>query len=99
MNKDESIIESIVNPGNYDRYRRCIIEDGVLYCYGGEEKNIKIPNGTHRIANSVFTREGLNSVVFPKSLTIINDRAFANNHLTKVEFPSSLHWYAQFLTQ
>ncbi len=68
------------------------ISDGILYFYFGEEKNIKIPEGTRKVSSTVFYKKELNSVVFPESLTIINDRAFANNHLTKVEFPSSLSY-------
>lgn len=68
------------------------IKDRVVYLYFGKEKNIKIPDGTNIIANSVFTREGLNSVVFPESLTTINSYAFSSNNLKNVEFPSSLSY-------
>ena len=55
-----------------------IIKDGELICYLGNDTDIVIPNGVHRIGMGAFIeRKNLQSVVLPKSLTWIGQSAFS----------------------
>lgn len=52
-----------------------------------------LPNNVTEIGQSAFeTFMSPSKVVFPTTLVKIGDKAFANSHLTSVDFPASLRW-------
>lgn len=54
-------------------------------------KDAFVPDGYYFVKEEVFSPNGLNKVVLPKYVEVIDERAFQYNNLTTVEFPGSLN--------
>ena len=59
-----------------------VIENGVLTKYVGPGGDVVVPEGVSRISSSAFEYcEGLKSIVLPKGIKGIGDKAFLKGHL------------------
>ena len=53
-----------------------VIKNKVLIHYGGEDKDVVIPDGVTTIGKYAFTGQGITSVILPDSVKVIEERAF-----------------------
>lgn len=69
----------------------CVIEDGTLTDYFGDEKDIILPDGITAVGDSVFLTSDITSVVIPEGVeTIESDAFFSCQVLKEVVLPSTL---------
>jgi sporulation protein YlmC with PRC-barrel domain len=61
-----------------------------IVSYGGEAKEVTIPNSVTSIGDYAFLDNALTSVTIPNSVTSIGSYAFLNNALTSVIIPNSV---------
>ena len=66
------------------------IDTTTIVSYGGEKKNVAIPNSVTTIDTNAFSHSKLISVTIPSSVVTIRDSAFSENQLTSVVIPNSV---------
>lgn len=79
------------------QYRQAILPDTNL---DGERitkigKDAFVPDDYYFVKEEIFSPNGLNKVVLPKYVEVIEERAFQFNNLKTIEFPSSLNTLMQ----
>ena len=73
-----------------------LIRDGVLLVYGGEDKNVVIPEGVTEIQKACFRDMDIESVTFPSTLRYINEQAFYRTSLKELYIPANVKSIGQF---
>lgn len=80
----------------YKRNEDGTIDNTTVVSYGGESKNITLPDNIITIDEQAFAFNGLESVVFSNNVIDIKDSAFMNNELTSVVIPSNVNLIDEF---
>ncbi len=85
---EDDVSESGLSVNNNEDYN---LIGGIFSDYTGDDPVVEIPEGTVRIGNRAFYKDGdLSQVTIPDSVTEIGDFAFAKTPLTSIAIPPSV---------